>query len=117
MSNSSKTIATHKERGATFDLSQCANPELNTPFGGVHSHAFIEGGLTVENFVWSEQNFFLEYHRQRTDFPREVVAEVEQMWLRAMTDPSNFGKVVGTSECTKKRAKYLSRFLDQTFPG
>lgn len=75
------------------------------------STALLQGSLTVENFVFSPKNFFLEYNRQRRDFSPEIIQSVQTQWLLEMTNEENFGKMIGLSLCTKKKAKYLSKFL------
>ncbi len=75
------------------------------------STALLEGALTVENFVFSPNNYFLEYNRQRRDFSPETIQNVQTQWLLEMTNEENFGKMIGLSLCTKKKAKFLSKFL------
>lgn len=104
-----KVMKNHTQRLKEFNVEKCKGD--TSLHDGIHSHAFNEGNLCVENFVFSKNHLHLEYKRQRVDFSKEEIEKVEQEWLRMMVNPKNLGKKIGLTPCTKDKAKYLTSFI------
>jgi hypothetical protein len=103
----------HKQKVADFKIQNCQGTII--ALNDCHSNAFYLGGLSVDNFVFSPESKTLEYMRQRQDFSKETIITVAEEWRNHMCDSDNFGKMVGLTKCTKKKAEYLSKLPISSF--